>query len=171
MANRNKKQKKYTSAILTVIFLILFSGIIFAYVNWSSKNNDEIADMPAVSFSVNVDGKDKTQTFDAKFSFEGNVAAIRKLDREKYKQIVSDALGSVDYEKLTSEDGMEYAKEIVKEKILEWLANIGKNDVEIKEVYAESFMGKLYEFPEGTKKSNSNPNNPDSENIGDMFKR
>ena len=143
------RKKDYSGliAILIVIFILL-AGVVFTILLFT-KNSTGIIDKPSVSVSVPTGGDDIPRTFTTKMSFEGDVEGLKSIDDNEYKRIVSDALNSIGYEKLTSEESTEYVKD----------ADFG--DFEIKAIYISDFSEEKYP---NTKQK------PNSSDVADMFK-
>ncbi len=155
------RKKDYSGliAILIVIFILL-AGVVFTILLFT-KNSTGIIDKPSVSVSVPTGGDDIPRTFTTKMSFEGDVEGLKSIDDNEYKRIVSDALNSIGYEKLTSEESTEYVKDEMKKRLSQKLKEADFGDFEIKAIYISDFSEEKYP---NTKQK------PNSSDVADMFK-
>jgi len=164
MAKKERNRHDDHSGIISIIIvaLILISGITFTFI-LMNRDSDDIIEKPEVSVSV---GVDNPVMFTVKMSFEGDVSALDAMSNSEYQLIVSEALNSIGYEKLTSEKSVDYLKDEMKKRISEKLKT--NEDFDISTIYVDKFTENKY-TPFQEKNSNKD-DKVHEDDIPGMFK-
>lgn len=158
-----RKEKKDHSGIIaiSVIILIIILGLCLTFVALYTPN-DSLVEKPEVAVSINIDDEN-SETFLTKMSFEGKIDDLASMNNDEYTQLVTDALKSVGYEKLTSSESVEYLKEAMKEKLAQKF-NSTSDDFKITNIYIDKLISSKYP------PSNKNQNSRKANDVANMFK-
>ena len=160
--NIKKKNDKSTVIVISLIAVILFIAVI-TLLFWAGnkKEGDTIVKMGEVEFSM-ADSDGEFHDIKLSYSLSGNARYIRRIEKEKAKQLVTDVIKKSDFEKLQGNGGMDYAKELVLNEFIKQMNSMGYND-SVDNIFIDKFTIDVDGVKEAEGKNKS-------EDVGNMFK-
>lgn len=163
MANNiKKKNDKSTVIVISLIAVILFIAVITLLL-WAGnrEKGNTIVKMGEVEFSM-ADSNGEFHDVKLSFSLSGNARYIRRIEKEKARQLVTDVIKKSDFEKLQGNDGMDYAKELVLNEFIRQMDSMGYKD-SVDNIFIDKFTIDVDGVKDAEGKNKS-------EDVGDMFK-
>lgn len=148
---RNSVGKKVNKDRSTHVILFIFLAIIlisliaaFFITFYVSGDDVNIMELPEIEFSMNTADSEKSHNFKIKFSIEGNISEIKKLDESKLLNVIRETLSKGDYEKMIGDNGTMYIKQLVTDELSRQFELIDGTDFNFEGVYINEIINDYY---------------------------
>ncbi len=118
----NEKQRTFVIILIIISLLVIVLAVVFPMMNRS--NETILVDIPVVSTSVVSQTTGETHNIQAHISLD--VTSNKKISKSTLQSIITNAISTLDYDKLHSENADRYLKTQITASISEY---IGEKDL------------------------------------------
>lgn len=145
MEEKQETSRHTMGIVIFLIFLVLFA-VIYTMVYFSVGNEKNILQLDTINLTMVSQQTGENHNIQASFSVEGN--KLKSSDVDSINNIIIKTLNTIDYDSLSSDDGMDNIKSIVAKELKSQYSD------KVKNVYITEFLSDLKPYkpvPNGEK--------------------